>query len=97
MVATRRLICKFIFKFSDLCAKEKIIADMRMTLEEQEQTQIEQDQVLEAKLEESNRLVLGNLSMEREQGSKIVLNVFCDSCFTFLVLLVNCYLGNSFM
>ncbi|NWT82751.1 KI20B protein, partial [Lanius ludovicianus] len=42
----------------DLCAKEKIIADMRMTLEEQEQTQIEQEQVLEAKLEETNRLVL---------------------------------------
>ncbi|NWY09836.1 KI20B protein, partial [Aphelocoma coerulescens] len=42
----------------DLCAKEKIIADMRMTLEEQEQTQAEQDQVLEAKLEETNRLVL---------------------------------------
>ncbi|NWS20247.1 KI20B protein, partial [Pachyramphus minor] len=42
----------------DLCAKEKIIEDMRLTLEEQEQTQIEQDQVLEAKLEETNRLVL---------------------------------------
>ncbi|KAJ7420943.1 Kinesin-like protein KIF20B [Pitangus sulphuratus] len=42
----------------DLCAKEKIIEDMRMTLEEQEQTQIEQDRVLEAKLEETNRLVL---------------------------------------
>ncbi|NWH88354.1 KI20B protein, partial [Aegithalos caudatus] len=42
----------------DLCAKEKIIEDMRMTLEEQEQTQIEQDQVLEAKLEETNRLIL---------------------------------------
>ncbi|NXO52160.1 KI20B protein, partial [Aramus guarauna] len=42
----------------DLCAKEKIIEDMRMTLEEQEQTQIAQDQVLEAKLEETNRLVL---------------------------------------
>ncbi|NXG59553.1 KI20B protein, partial [Hemiprocne comata] len=42
----------------DLHAKEKIIEDMRMTLEEQEQTQIEQDQVLEAKLEETNRLVL---------------------------------------
>ncbi|KAM7102332.1 kinesin-like protein KIF20B isoform 1-T3 [Ciconia maguari] len=42
----------------DLCAKEKIIEDMRMTLEEQEQTQIKQDQVLEAKLEETNRLVL---------------------------------------
>ncbi|KFQ09267.1 Kinesin-like KIF20B [Leptosomus discolor] len=41
----------------DLCAKEKIIEDMRVTLEEQEQTQIEQDQVLEAKLEENNRLV----------------------------------------
>ncbi|KAM6390486.1 LOW QUALITY PROTEIN: kinesin-like protein KIF20B [Pluvialis apricaria] len=42
----------------DLCAKEKIIEDMRMTLEEQEQTQIEQDQALEAKLEETNKLVL---------------------------------------
>ncbi|NXJ74102.1 KI20B protein, partial [Trogon melanurus] len=41
----------------DLCAKEKMIEDMRMTLQEQEQTQIEQDQVLEAKLEETNRLV----------------------------------------
>ncbi|KAM6415537.1 kinesin-like protein KIF20B [Rhynochetos jubatus] len=41
----------------DLCAKEKIIEDMRMTLEEQEQTQIEQDQVLEANLEETNRLL----------------------------------------
>lgn len=46
-----------------------------MTLEEQEQTQIEQDQVLEAKLEENNRLVLGNLSMERDRGGKILLNV----------------------
>uniref|UniRef100_A0A8C5U961 Kinesin family member 20B n=1 Tax=Malurus cyaneus samueli TaxID=2593467 RepID=A0A8C5U961_9PASS len=72
-----------------LCEKEKIIEDMRMTLEEQEQTQIEQDQVLEAKLEETNRLVLGNLSMKREQGSKIVLNVYCDICFTFLALLEN--------
>ncbi|XP_069720441.1 kinesin-like protein KIF20B [Phaenicophaeus curvirostris] len=42
----------------DLCVKEKIIEDMRMTLEEQERTQIEQDQALEAKLEENNRLVL---------------------------------------
>ncbi|CAN0173625.1 unnamed protein product [Bubo scandiacus] len=41
----------------DLCAKEKIIEDMQMTLEEQEQTQIKQDQVIEAKLEETNRLV----------------------------------------
>ncbi|XP_067408920.1 kinesin-like protein KIF20B [Emydura macquarii macquarii] len=41
----------------DLHAKEKIIEDMRLTLEEQEQTQLEQDQVLEAKLEETERLV----------------------------------------
>ncbi|XP_055281086.1 kinesin-like protein KIF20B isoform X2 [Moschus berezovskii] len=40
----------------DLSVKEKIIKDMRMTLEEQEQTQVEQDQVLEAKLEETKRL-----------------------------------------
>lgn len=79
MVRTRRgLICKFIFESSDLCAKEKIIEDMRMTLEEQEQTQIEQDQVLEAKLEETNRLVWGNFSMEREQGGKIGLDVLCQ-------------------
>lgn len=32
---------------------------MRMTLEEQEQTQVEQDQVLEAKLEEAERLAIG--------------------------------------
>uniref|UniRef100_A0A8C2YNZ4 Kinesin family member 20B n=2 Tax=Chinchilla lanigera TaxID=34839 RepID=A0A8C2YNZ4_CHILA len=40
----------------DLNVKEKMIKDMRMTLEEQEQTQIEQDQVLEAKLEEAEWL-----------------------------------------
>ncbi|ELR55975.1 Kinesin-like protein KIF20B [Bos mutus] len=40
----------------DLSVKEKIIKDMQMTLEEQEQTQVEQDQVLEAKLEETERL-----------------------------------------
>nr|XP_012310178.1 kinesin-like protein KIF20B isoform X4 [Aotus nancymaae] len=40
----------------ELNVKEKIIEDMRMTLEEQEQTQVEQDQVLEAKLEEVERL-----------------------------------------
>ncbi|XP_045710570.1 kinesin-like protein KIF20B isoform X5 [Phyllostomus hastatus] len=40
----------------DLSVKEKIIEDMRMTLEEQEQTQVEQEQVLEAKLEETERL-----------------------------------------
>lgn len=72
LVGSRRgLICKFILKSSDLCAKEKVIEDMRMTLEEQEQTQIQQEQVLEAKLEETNRLVLGNLSMERDQRSKL--------------------------
>ncbi|XP_045883817.1 kinesin-like protein KIF20B isoform X3 [Meles meles] len=40
----------------DLNVKEKIIEDMRMTLQEQEQTQVEQEQVLEAKLEEAERL-----------------------------------------
>nr|XP_060498050.1 kinesin-like protein KIF20B isoform X2 [Panthera onca] len=40
----------------DLNVKEKIIEHMRMTLEEQEQTQAEQDQVLEVKLEEAERL-----------------------------------------
>ncbi|KAH0521304.1 Kinesin-like protein KIF20B [Microtus ochrogaster] len=40
----------------DLSAKEKVIEDMRLTLEEQEQTQVEQDRVLEAKLEEADCL-----------------------------------------
>uniref|UniRef100_A0A8C0VBR5 Kinesin family member 20B n=1 Tax=Cyanistes caeruleus TaxID=156563 RepID=A0A8C0VBR5_CYACU len=60
----------------DLCAKEKIIADMRMTLEEQEQTQIEQDQVLEAKLEETNRLVL---ELETWKQKCRELNNHCNS------------------
>lgn len=58
---------------------------MRMTLEEQEKTQTEQDQVLEAKLEETNRLVLGNLSMERDQESKLVW-MYCDNCFKFVFI-----------
>ncbi|GAB1302353.1 Kinesin-like protein KIF20B [Apodemus speciosus] len=40
----------------DLSAKEKLIEDMRLTLVEQEQTQAEQDQVLEAKSEEADWL-----------------------------------------
>ncbi|XP_021566565.1 kinesin-like protein KIF20B [Carlito syrichta] len=40
----------------ELNVKEKIIEDMRMTMEEQEQTQVEQDCALEAKLEEVERL-----------------------------------------
>ncbi|XP_066475817.1 kinesin-like protein KIF20B [Tiliqua scincoides] len=39
----------------DLCSKEKIIEDMKLTLEEQEKTQAEQDQLLEAKFEETER------------------------------------------
>uniref|UniRef100_A0A8C9LDU2 Kinesin family member 20B n=1 Tax=Pavo cristatus TaxID=9049 RepID=A0A8C9LDU2_PAVCR len=58
----------------DLCAKEKIIEVMRMTLEEQEETQLEQGQALEAHLEEKERLASGNLSMEREQGCKSALD-----------------------
>ncbi|XP_074670013.1 kinesin-like protein KIF20B [Strix aluco] len=62
---------------------------MRMTLEEQEQTHIKQDQVIETKLEETNRLVWGNLSMEREQGDKIVL----DKVDFFLKQLFRSYVG----
>ncbi|XP_035297768.1 kinesin-like protein KIF20B isoform X2 [Cricetulus griseus] len=40
----------------DLSVKEKVIEHMRLTLEEQEQTQVEQDRVLEAKLEEADWL-----------------------------------------
>lgn len=36
---------------------------MRMTLEEQEQTQVEQDKVLEAKLEEAERLASGKTTL----------------------------------
>ncbi|XP_058044855.1 kinesin-like protein KIF20B isoform X2 [Ahaetulla prasina] len=39
----------------DLRCKEKTIDDMRLTLEEQEQTQSEQDQILQATLAESER------------------------------------------
>ncbi|XP_070608446.1 kinesin-like protein KIF20B isoform X2 [Erythrolamprus reginae] len=39
----------------DVCCKEKTIDDMRLTLEEQEQTQSEQDQVLQSTLAESER------------------------------------------
>ncbi|XP_053161140.1 kinesin-like protein KIF20B isoform X2 [Hemicordylus capensis] len=41
----------------DLSSKEKIIEDMKLTLEEQEQTQLEQDQALEAKIEECKGFV----------------------------------------
>ncbi|NXH10307.1 KI20B protein, partial [Bucco capensis] len=52
----------------DMCTKEKIIEDMRMTLEEQEQTQIEQDKVLEAKFEETDRLVHELEAWKRKYG-----------------------------
>ncbi|XP_056209051.1 kinesin-like protein KIF20B isoform X1 [Falco biarmicus] len=52
----------------DLRAKEKIIEDMRITLEEQELTQTEQDQVLETKLEETNRLVLELEAWKQKYG-----------------------------
>ncbi|KAM6441663.1 kinesin-like protein KIF20B isoform 2-T2 [Liasis olivaceus] len=39
----------------DVRSKDKIIENMRLTLEEQEQTQSEQDQVLQAALEENER------------------------------------------
>ncbi|XP_030058911.1 kinesin-like protein KIF20B [Microcaecilia unicolor] len=42
----------------DLHAKEKLVEDMRLTLIEQEQTQMEQDRVLEAKVEENTKLAV---------------------------------------
>lgn len=51
----------FVNLFIDLCSKEKIIEDMKLTLEEQEQTQSEQDQQLEARFEENNKLMAGKL------------------------------------
>ncbi|XP_042314398.1 kinesin-like protein KIF20B [Sceloporus undulatus] len=39
----------------DISHKDKIIKDMKLTLEEQEQTQSEQEEVLEARLEENER------------------------------------------
>ncbi|XP_061491445.1 kinesin-like protein KIF20B isoform X2 [Rhineura floridana] len=41
----------------DVCSKEKIIEDMKLTLEEQEQTQSQQDRLLEANLEENEKLM----------------------------------------
>ncbi|KAM8924628.1 kinesin-like protein KIF20B [Pelodytes ibericus] len=41
----------------DVQAKDKIIEDMKLTLLEQEQTQAEQDQALESKTEEAEKLV----------------------------------------
>lgn len=38
---------------------------MRMTLEEQEQTQVEQDKVLEAKLEEAESLATGKTRLPK--------------------------------
>lgn len=49
---------------------------MRMALEEQEQTQVEQDQVLEAKLEEAERLATG-----KAQLLKYLKTYFPFSCF----------------
>uniref|UniRef100_A0A8C4VZR5 Kinesin family member 20B n=1 Tax=Gopherus evgoodei TaxID=1825980 RepID=A0A8C4VZR5_9SAUR len=66
-IQKRSLVFKSIFKSSDLRAKEKIIEDMRLTLEEQEQTQLEQDQVLEAKLEETERLVSEKCRTDRKK------------------------------
>lgn len=40
-----------------------MIEDMRLTLEEQEQTQVEQDRVLEAKLEEADCLAKGKVRL----------------------------------
>ncbi|KAL1787382.1 kinesin KIF20B isoform X1 [Sigmodon hispidus] len=40
----------------DLSDKEKVIEDMKLTLEEQEQTQVEQDRMLEERLEEADWL-----------------------------------------
>lgn len=51
------------FSQTDLSAKEKVIEDMRLTLEEQEQTQVEQDRVLEAKLEEADCLAKGKVRL----------------------------------
>ena len=66
-------------KFLDLSVKEKIIKDMQMTLEEQEQTQVEQDQVLEAKFEETERLATGKTRL---------LTYFKAYFFIFFLLLV---------
>lgn len=48
---------------------------MRMALEEQEEMQLEQDEMLQAQLEENQKLASGNLSREREQGCKRGLDV----------------------
>lgn len=63
MIFWLELLTVDFFSQTDLSAKEKVIEDMRLTLEEQEQTQVEQDRVLEAKLEEADWLAKGKLRL----------------------------------
>ncbi|XP_062987691.1 kinesin-like protein KIF20B [Elgaria multicarinata webbii] len=74
----------------DLCSKEKIIEDMKLTLEEQEQTQSEQDEILEARLEENERCVAELEEWKRryleleKQSSRLqqTVNVECEKSTT---------------
>lgn len=85
----RSLHCKLIFKFSDLCAKKKIIEDMRLTLKEQEETQMEQDQVLEAKLEENERLVSGKYLYRIQEGRGTIYFVLLIALLHFSLFIID--------
>lgn len=57
-----------------------------MTLEEQEQTQVEQDQVLEAKLEEAERLATGKTSCLSISKRTLPFSLFSKISFLLKVL-----------
>lgn len=59
---------------------------MRTTLEEQEQTQVEQDQVLEAKLEEAERLATGKTSCLSISKRTLPFSLFSKISFLLKVL-----------
>lgn len=56
---------------------------MQMTLEEQEQTQVEQDQVLEAKLEETKRLATGKTRLLKSFKAYFFIFFLLLVCFPF--------------
>lgn len=59
---------------------------MRMTLEEQEQTQVEQDKVLEAKLEEAESLATGKTRLPKYL--KACTSIFLFSWISFKVVFI---------
>lgn len=68
---------------------------MRMTLEEQEQTQVEQDQVLEAKLEEAEKLATGKIILFKYLKTYAFIFFISLDFFPFKVLIVFIIIHNK--